>query len=154
PDLDDGAVDRLAGRSDGVPFFAEELARSAGEAERGALAETFELTAFLSARLDELGPQLKQLTGHIAIAGQGIRVDVLTSVRGSPRENLDSLLSELLDRRVLVRVVGPTGETLRFRHGLVRNVAYGSLLERRRAELHGQIAQMLSELPAGLAEPE
>ena len=154
PDLDDAVVNRLAGRSDGVPFFAEELARSAGEAERGALAETFELTAFLSARLDELGPQLKQLTGHIAIAGVEIRVDVLESFVGIPRENLEPLVSELLARRVLVRVVGPTGDTLRFRHGLVRTVAYGSLLERRRAELHGQIAQMLAQLPAGLAEPE
>ena len=154
PDLDDAVVNRLADRSDGVPFFAEELARSAGEAEHGALAETFELTAFLSARLDELGPQLKQLTGHIAIAGQEIRIDVLESFVGIPRERLDPLVSELLDRRVLVRFIGPTGETVRFRHGLVRNVAYGSLLERRRAELHGQIAQMLAQLPTGLAEPE
>ncbi len=154
PDLSDEIVGRLAERSDGVPFFAEELARSAGESQRGALAETFELSGFLSARLDELGPECKQLIGQIAVAGQEIRFDVLETFVELPRDRLDVLIDELLNRRVLVRVAGPTGEALRFRHGLVRNVAYGSLLARRRAELHGRIAVMLSALPAGVAEPE
>jgi class 3 adenylate cyclase/tetratricopeptide (TPR) repeat protein len=154
PDLSDSVIKRLAERSDGVPFFAEELARSAGESQRGALAETFELSGFLSARLDELGPQLKQLVGQIAVAGQEIRIDVLESFVELPRDLLDPLVDELLDRRVLVRISHPTGDALRFRHGLIRNVAYGSLLARRRSELHGRIAGMLTALPLGLATPE
>ena len=155
PDLRDDAVTRLVKRSDGVPFFAEELALAAGEAPlTGALADTFELSGFLAARIDELGPDLKQLVGHIAVAGQEIRLDVLERFAQLTRLTLDRLVSELLDRRVVVRGVGPTGEVLRFRHGLMRSVAYGSLLASRRAELHGRLAAVLGELAVGAAAPE
>jgi len=155
PGLGADAVRKLADRADGVPFFAEELALAAGEAPlSGALAETFELSAFLAARIDELGPDLKQLVGHIAVAGQEVRLDVLERFAQVPRMTLDRLVLELLARRVVVRGVGPTGDVLRFRHGLMRTVAYGSLLAARRAELHGRIAATLTDLAVGAAAPE
>jgi tetratricopeptide (TPR) repeat protein len=55
---------------------------------------------------------------------------------------------------VIVRGVGPTGDVLRFRHGLMQGVAYGSLLESRRAELHGRIASVLDDLETAAAAPE
>jgi class 3 adenylate cyclase/tetratricopeptide (TPR) repeat protein len=155
PDLGADAVARLAERSDGVPFFAEELALAAGEAPlSGALADTVELSGFLAARIDELGLDLKQLVGHLAVAGQEVRLDVLARFAQLTRITLDRLVSELLERRVIVRGVGPTGDVLRFRHGLMRSVAYGSLLASRRAELHGRLAGVLTELSAGAAAPE
>jgi hypothetical protein len=155
PDLAADAVMHLAERSDGLPFFAEELALAAGEAPlSGALTETFELSGFLAARIDELGPNLKQLVGHIAVAGQEISIDVLERFAQVPRATLERLVMELLERRVVVRGVGPTGDVLRFRHGLMRSVAYSSLLESRRAELHGRIAEVLTELAPGSVDPE
>jgi class 3 adenylate cyclase/tetratricopeptide (TPR) repeat protein len=155
PGLEADAVTQLAERSDGVPFFAEELALAAGEAPlTGALAETFELSGFLAARIDELGPELKRLVGHVAVAGQEVRLDVLERFAQLPRPTLDLLVSELLTRRVLVRGVGPTGDVLRFRHGLMRSVAYGTMLESRRAELHARIAAVLDEMAVGAAAPE
>jgi class 3 adenylate cyclase/tetratricopeptide (TPR) repeat protein len=155
PDLAPDAVRRLVERSDGVPFFAEELALAAGEAPlSSALSETVELSAFLAARIDELGPDLKQLVGHIAVAGQEIRLDVLERFAQLGRLTLDRLVSELLGRRVIVRGVGPAGDVLRFRHGLMQSVAYGTLLESRRAELHGRIASVLDDLESAAAAPE
>jgi class 3 adenylate cyclase/tetratricopeptide (TPR) repeat protein len=156
PDLEPDAVDRLAQRSDGVPFFAEELALAAGEAPlTGALAETFELSGFLAARIDELGPDLKHLVGLIAVAGQEIRLDVLERVAQLPSTELGRRVGQLLESRVVVRGGAALGGgVVRFRHGLMRSVAYGTLLETRRAELHGRIAEVLSELPAGVAAPE
>ena len=154
PSLDDAVVAQLARRSDGLPFFAEELARAAGEADGSALAETVELSGFLSARLDELGAELKQLVGYIAVAGPEIRLDVLQQLAGLPHDGLERLVPALLDRRVVVRTGGPTSDVLRFRHGLMRSVAYGNLLGTRRAALHERVARILTDLPVGAAEPE
>jgi tetratricopeptide (TPR) repeat protein len=151
-DLGDDVVGRIVERADGVPFFAEELARAAQEGQE--LAETAQLSGFLRARLDELGADAKQVINEIAVAGQEIRLDVLRQVSELPDEQVDELLSNLVGRRVIVRAGGPVSEVVRFRHGLMRNVAYESLLGPRRAELHGRLAAVMSELPGAAVAAE
>jgi class 3 adenylate cyclase/tetratricopeptide (TPR) repeat protein len=154
PGLDEPALDRLVARSGGVPFFLEEQARAAHEAPGGLPAETVELSAFLAARLDELGPELKQLVGEIAVAGEELRLDVLRRLTGAPASELDGLVAELHRRRVVLRRGALSGEMVRFRHGLMRDVAYSSLLQARRTELHRRLAHVLAELPSAAAAPE
>jgi hypothetical protein len=154
PDLDEVAIDQLVGRSGGVPFFLEEQARAAHEAPGRPLSETLELSAFLAARLDELGPGLKPLLGEIAVAGEEVRLDVLRRLTDVPAHELDGLVAELHRRRVVLRTGALAGEVVRFRHGLMREVAYASLLETSRAELHLRLADLLAELPSGAAVPE
>jgi class 3 adenylate cyclase/tetratricopeptide (TPR) repeat protein len=154
PDLGEAAIDQLVARSGGVPFFLEEQARAANEAPGRPLAETLELSAFLAARLDELGPELKPLLGEIAVAGEEVRLDVLRRLSDAPPGELDELVSELHRRRVVLRRSALAGEVVRFRHGLMREVAYSSLVEGRRAVLHRRVADVLAELPAAAAVPE
>jgi class 3 adenylate cyclase/tetratricopeptide (TPR) repeat protein len=154
PDLDGAGVDQLVTRSGGVPFFLEEQARAAHEAPGRPLAETLELSAFLGARLDELGPELKPLVGEIAVAGEEVRLDVLRQLTDASAHELDGLVDQLHDRRVVLRHSALAGEVVRFRHGLMREVAYSSLLEARRAEVHLRLADILAVLPSGAAAPE
>ena len=154
PDLDESAIDQLVARSGGVPFFLEEQARAVQEAPGRPLAEVLELSAFLAARLDELGPELKPLVGEIAVAGEEVRLDVLRQVTDTPAPKLDGLVAELHLRRVVLRRSALAGEVVRFRHSLMREVAYSSLLEARRVELHRRLADVLAELPVAAAVPE
>ena len=147
PRLDDEVVDRVVAASDGVPYFLEEQARAAHEAPGGATGAPMALSVFLAARLDELGPALKLLLGEIAVAGEAVRLDVLANFTETPAEELDPLLNELCHRRVLLRKGGPTGDVVRFRHGLMREAAFEGILESRRVELHRKLARLLADIP-------
>jgi class 3 adenylate cyclase/tetratricopeptide (TPR) repeat protein len=153
PRADDDTVRRLVEGSGGVPYFLEEQARAAQESPDGAVAAPLELSVFLSARLDELGSRCKSLLGEIAVAGEGIRLDVLSKMTQVPAGEVDVLLDELCRRRVLVREWRRTGEIVRFRHGLMREAAIDGLLAVHRAELHRQLAALLAQTP-GAARPE
>lgn len=153
PGLDHEVVDRIVANSDGVPYFLEEQARAAGEAPDGAAGAPLALSVFLAARLDELGPGPKRLLGEIAVAGDGVRLDVLAKLTEARAGELDVLLDELCRRRVLLRTRGPAGDAIRFRHALMREAAFDGVLESHRAELHRHVAELLSELP-GAAAPE
>ena len=108
---------------------------------------------FLAARLDELGPGLKELLGEIAVAGEEVRLAVLAELTEVPAEDLDRHLDELCRRRVLLRKSGPTGDVVRFRHALMRDAAFDGILESRRAALHQRLAEVLGGL-SGEAAPE
>lgn len=153
PRADDDTVRRLVEGSGGVPYFLEEQARAAQESPDGAVAAPLELSVFLSARLDELGSRSKRLLGEVAVAGEGIRLDILSKMSQVPAGEVDVLLDELCGRRVLVREWGRTGEVVRFRHALMREAAIDGLLAVHRAELHRQLAALLAQTP-GAARPE
>ena len=78
---------------------------------------------------------------------------MLTRLTEKPAEELERLLDELCRRRVLLRKSGPTGDVVRFRHALMRDAALDAILESRRAELHGDLAELLAQQP-GVAAPE
>jgi class 3 adenylate cyclase len=153
PDIDPETIKRVVARSDGVPFVLEEQARAVQELPTRAIAKTGELSMFLAARLDELGPRLRRLVGEIAVAGEEVPLDVVRRLSDVAPEDLEPLVADLCRRRVLLRLRGPTGESVRFRHALLCDAAYGSLLEVRRAALHGRVAGILSDLsPAAAPE--
>ena len=153
PRIDDEVVKRFVAGSDGVPYFLEEQARAAQESPDGVAGAPLELSVFLAARLDELGPGLKRLLGEIAVAGERVGLDVLAKLTEKPDEELDRLLDELCRRRVLLRKGGPTGDVVRFRHTLMREAAFDGILESRRAELHRDLAELLAQ-PPDVAAPE
>jgi class 3 adenylate cyclase/tetratricopeptide (TPR) repeat protein len=153
PRIDDEIVERLVAGSGGVPYFLEEQARAAQEAPDGTARAPLELSVFLSARLDELGSRCKRLLEEIAVAGEGIRLDVLARMTEVPADALGSVLDELCRQRVLVREWGRTAEIVRFRHALMREAAVDGILAVHRAELHRRLAGLLAEIP-GAALPE
>jgi class 3 adenylate cyclase/tetratricopeptide (TPR) repeat protein len=153
PRIDDEVVDRLVAGSDGVPYFLEEQGRAAQESPDGAAGAPLQLSVFLAARLDELGPAVKRLLGEIAVVGETVQLRVLAKLTEVPSDELDGLLDPLCRERVLLRTGGPWGDVLRFRHALMREAAYEGILESRRAELHLRTAELLAERP-GEAAPE
>lgn len=146
PGIDEPAVDRLVAGSDGVPFLLEEQARSAHETPGGAVGAPQELSVFLAARLDELGPESKRVLGEIAIAGESVRLETLEALTETPAGKLDALLDDLCSRRVLLRQSGPNGDVVRFRHRPMYDAALEGILESRRVELHRQFAEALEQI--------
>ena len=154
-------LDRLAARSDGVPLFAEELACVLGERLDTATAmqeipET--LQDSLSARLDRLGPA-REVTQIAAVLGRVFTRSLLKAVTALDEAPLDAALEANVQAELLVASSGESSEgdiQYTFRHALVQQAAYDSLLKRRRRELHTQVAQVLGERFGALcaARPE
>ncbi|MEX2080450.1 MAG: adenylate/guanylate cyclase domain-containing protein, partial [Dehalococcoidia bacterium] len=152
---DEAVVEQVVARSDGVPLFAEELARAArempwseaspagGRAIPGTLAES------LTARLDRLGPA-KQVALAASVVGRQFSTAVLSEVVGKSRDELASPIQVLVEAGIIEPVRGQYA----FRHALLRDTAYQSMLRPRRQELHGRIAATLAAAPEPSLEPE
>ena len=155
-------------RTDGIPLFVEEMtkavmeAESEGEAQRTAaavpspaLAVPASLHASLMARLDRLGPA-KEVAQIGAAIGREFSHDLLAEVVRRPEAEVNSALDRLIAAGLLFRQSVPPHATYLFKHALVRDVAYGSLLRDQRQQLHGRIADVLAEhFPTTVeAEPE
>ena len=156
-------------RTDGIPLFVEEMtkavleAESHSEAERAAaaipsaaVAVPATLHASLMARLDRLGGPAKEVAQIGAAIGREHPHALLALVTRKPDAELEAALDRLVAAGLLFRQGLPPHATYLFKHALVRDVAYGSLLRGQRQQLHGRIADVLAEhFPTTVeAEPE
>ena len=137
------AVERTWRRSDGNPYFVEELA-AAGEDQAPQT-----LTASLTARLAVLTPPTREVVRIVALGGRSIDEGLLVAVAERPVTDVRDALHEAVERRVLA--VSDDGR-IGFRHALVREVAAGELLAGERRELHERLASVLADRTE-LAEP-
>jgi predicted ATPase len=147
-------------RTDGVPLFVEEMtkavleAESEGEARRAiasvpspALAVPASLYASLMARLDRLGPA-KELAQIGAAIGREFSHPLLAAVVRKPEAELHAALHRLIGAGLLLRQGSAPYDTYFFKHVLVRDAAYSTLLREPRRALHGRIAETLeSQFP-------
>ncbi len=138
-------IEAVMARTDGVPLFAEELTRTVIEAGAAAVQEIpATLADSLMARLDRLGTAAKEVAQIGAVCGREFHFSLLRTVHSSTDEELETALSGLVDAEILyVRGIAPDA-TYTFKHALVHDAAYGSLLKARRRALHGQVAAALS----------
>jgi class 3 adenylate cyclase/tetratricopeptide (TPR) repeat protein len=137
----------ILAKAEGNPLFLEELGRAAAE-HRGLragdpLPETIQ--DVLGARIDGLAPAAKRVVQAAAVLGREVSLRLLEAVADRP-EDLDETLRELTQREFLYERAGPSEPVYVFKHGLIQEVAYATLLEGRRAELHGRAAQALEAL--------
>jgi DNA-binding NarL/FixJ family response regulator len=137
------SVDRTWRRSDGNPYFVEELATTGDDHPPPTL------TASVTGRLALLSPPTREIVRIVAVGGRSIDEGLLVAVADRPVADLREALHEAVERRVLV--VGDDGR-VGFRHALVREVAEAELLAGERRELHERLASVLAER-AELAEP-
>ncbi len=159
-------VDEIVERADGVPLFVEELTKAVLESgdrdNRVAallaasplpeLAIPATLHASLIARLDRLGPTAKEVGQIGAVIGREFGYDVIEQVARHPDAELRSGLDRLAEAGLLFcRGVAPQSSYL-FKHALVQDAAYGTLLRARRQELHARVGAVLEQHSADLVE--
>jgi class 3 adenylate cyclase/predicted ATPase len=155
-------------RTDGIPLFAEEITKAALEAESESAAEhaiaavpspslavPASLHASLMARLDRLGPA-KEVAQIGAAIGREFSYALLGAVARKPEAELGSALSRLIQAGLLFRQGVPPHATYLFKHALVQDAAYGTLLREPRRALHARISETLeSQFPeVGENQPE
>jgi predicted ATPase len=151
-------------RTDGIPLFVEEMAKavleaeSDGEARRTAaaipspaLAVPASLHASLMARLDRLGAA-KEVAQIGAAIGREFSHPLLAAVAARPEAELGSALDRLISAGLLFRQGTAPHATYLFKHALVQDAAYGTLLREPRRALHARIAKALESQLAEIAE--
>jgi tetratricopeptide (TPR) repeat protein len=133
-----GLVAEVWDRSDGNPFFAEELATA--HAEGTQLPEA--LRDLLLARVETLPDAAQRVLQVAAVAGRKVDHHLLATVAAQPEEELVELLREAVVRHVLVEA---PGSGYAFRHALVQEAIYGDLLQVERGPLHAAYARALAK---------
>jgi adenylate cyclase len=137
---------RIAQRSAGNPFFAEELARSLTENPvQRAIGESLPATveAVIGARIDRLGEGEKAVLQVGSIIGKEFPLAVLDEVVGPLSSPLDMVLRRLSDHGLIQEQGGAGGREFSFRHPLIQEVSYATQLKSRRRALHAMVAKAM-----------
>ena len=152
-------------RSDGVPLFVEELTKAVLDVENQSASDhitnvrrsSFEvpatLQASLMARLDRLGAA-KQVAQIGAAIAREFSYALLAAVAPQPEAELQSALDRLVAAGLLFRQGIPPHASYLFKHALVQDAAYGTLLREPRRALHARIAETLESQFAEIAESQ
>ena len=149
----------IAERAQGNPFFLEELVRAlAGrgdfEGERGAyrlkagidaIPLPATVQAVLSARIDQLAEPPRQVLQISAVIGREVPLAILQHVAGLSADQVTEALWQLRRAELLYEVPRPSPGDHAFRHPLIQEVAYRSLLQGRRVTLHREVARALEQ---------
>jgi class 3 adenylate cyclase/predicted ATPase len=160
-------LDQILERTDGVPLFLEELTRTM--LESGLMTDAgdhYELTGplpplaipanlhdSLMARLDRLAT-VKELAQIGAVIGREFSHELLAAVADRPQEQLESGLDQLVASELVFRRGAPPDAAYSFKHALVKDVAYQSLLKSRRQQLHARVAQVFEARFPGVVETQ
>ncbi len=146
-------LNQILAKTDGVPLFVEELTRSILESgeltdagdhyEHSGAAHPVTIPATLRdslmARLDRLLP-VKEIAQIGAAIGREFSYNLIAAVAPMPQARLDDALARLTASGLAFRRGTPPDAVYIFKHSLVQDAAYNSLLKSRRQELHGKIA--------------
>jgi tetratricopeptide (TPR) repeat protein len=158
---------QIAEKTDGVPLFVEEITKAI--LESGVLREVdgrYELTGpletvtipitlhdALMARLDRLATA-KSLAQLGAVIGRQFSYDLVKALTDYDEARLQREIAQLVDAELLYQRGLPPRITYLFKHALIRDVAYESLLRQRRQALHGAIAQAIETLEGERVEEQ
>lgn len=167
--MPDEVIDRIVANADGIPLFVEELTKTILESglvvDAGdhyaltgplpPLAIPDSLHDSLMARLDHLAP-VKEVAQLAAVLGRSFDRDLLAAVSPLAAGDLDAALDKLVEAGLLHRRVTPHGTSCEFKHALVQEAAYESLLNATRQGYHADVAGALeTDFSAVVAaEPE
>ena len=151
-------ADKIVDRTDGVPLFIEELTKTIVESgmltEAGdryaitgpvpPLAIPMTLHASLLARLDRLAPT-REVAQIGAALGRQFSHELISAVATMPKQQLDDALAQLVDAELIFRRGTPPDAEYTFKHALVQDATYSTLLRTRRLQLHAGIATTLED---------
>jgi class 3 adenylate cyclase/tetratricopeptide (TPR) repeat protein len=144
--LPENLMAEIVGRTDGIPLFVEEMTKAVLEAQNEAAAPAptvpASLQGSLMARLDRLGPA-KEVAQIGSAIGREFSYALLAAVVRKSEAELGSALNNLVAAGLLLRQGVPPHSTYLFKHALVQDAAYGTLLREPRRALHGRIVETL-----------
>ena len=141
-------IGAIIARTDGVPLFVEELTKAV--LETGGASIPASLHDSLMARLDRI-PEVKQVAQIAACIGREVDFTLLAAVADRPEPELLAALDQLAAAELIFRrATSPA--VYSFKHALVQEAAYQSLLKTRRRELHARVVEAL-ETPSARAAP-
>lgn len=145
-------VRQIVARCDGIPLFVEEMTKSVLEATLAipegegtpAVAIPMSVQDSLVARLDRLGPA-RRIANLGAAIGRRFSYELLAAVAMQSDPELHQGLGDLVLSGLVESSGVPPTSTYLFKHAMIRDAAYESLLKRERQELHGKIAAVLRD---------
>ena len=151
-------LEQILTRTDGVPLFVEELTKSilesgelkdagdhyeyGGPAHLGTIPTT--LRDSLMARLDRFMP-VKEIAQIGAAIGRAFSYELIAAVAPMPQAQLEDALAQLTESGLAFRRGTPPDAIYTFKHALVQDAAYDSLLKRSRRTLHAKVARVIEE---------
>src|SRR5262249_32630693 len=147
-------VQEIAERTDGVPLFVEELTKAVlerAEQERRvaavltasplpALAVPSPLHASPIARLGRIRPAAKEIAQVCSVLGREFTYELIERSAARPKLYLNGALAQLTEAGLLFCRCVPPESAYLFKHALVQDAAYGTLLRARRQDLHARVA--------------
>jgi class 3 adenylate cyclase/tetratricopeptide (TPR) repeat protein len=143
------AIEGVTVRTGGVPLFIEEVTRLV--VEGGAQTIPLTLQQSLAARLDRLGDG-REVAQIAAVVGREFTFGLLLAIVGLPEAELNAALEKLVDADlVFVDGVAPDS-SYRFKHALIQEAAYESMLRSKRREIHAHIAEAVVRLQPAIVE--
>lgn len=156
--LPNEVVDQIVARTDGVPLFVEELTKSLMESgfledagDRYELSRPLPSLAIpeslhdsLMARLDHLA-SAKEIAQIGAVIGRSFSYELLSAVSPLDGSSLNKALDQLVESGLVYRRGVPPEARYQFKHALIQDAAYQSLLKSTRTEYHGNIADVVGE---------
>ncbi len=154
--LPEKIAQEIGERTDGVPLFIEEVTKAVVESgpratealsslPHPALVVPATLKASLIARLDRLGPAARDMAQKGAVIGREFRYELIVAIADRPERELRESLERLTSAGLLFARGTPPEATYLFKHALVQDAAYGTLLKSRRQDLHGMLAEGLEQ---------
>ena len=157
-ELPDEVLEHILAKTDGIPLFVEEMTKSildsalltdAGDhydlaGPMASFSVPTTLKDSLMSRLDRLSP-VKEIAQIGSVLGRRFSRALLAAVAGMDDVRLDSALDALVEAELVHRSGSAENRIYTFKHALIRDAAYESLLNRRRVELHGRIAEVGEE---------
>ena len=159
--------DQIIAKTDGVPLFVEELTKTVLESgliesrnggyrlvhDLPALAIPETLQDSLMARLDRLAP-VKEVAQIGAVLGREFSYALISAITDLDEQALDSALNQLVDAELIYARGRPPNATYLFKHALVQDAAYSSLLRSRRQQWHARVVHILENTLQQTVEQE
>jgi predicted ATPase/DNA-binding winged helix-turn-helix (wHTH) protein/class 3 adenylate cyclase len=156
--LGEAMVGEIIARADGIPLFLEELTKAVLAADDGdddgEAGSTLALSgrpiphtlhALLIARLENLGPGAKEIAQAGSVIDREVPYGLLARVTRADDARLTAAFAALGDAGLALCRGAPPHATFRFKHALIQDAAYATLLRDQRRELHGRVVEALEQ---------
>jgi len=149
-ELPEAVVEQISDRGDGMPLYLEELTKSVLEADLSADGATNHdavpttLQASLTARLDHLG-EARDLAQIGAVIGREFSYDLIATISERSAAVIDTELDRLVGSELVFQRGQPPNAVYAFKHALIQDAAYDSLLFTRRRELHARVVSAIEQ---------